>query len=99
MPVTSFPLSPCPLTLLLVVSTDARTVQAVNAVGAYNVLFTAARLGIRRIVQASSVNAPGLGYGADKARARGRRWERLPLTEEAVAEPDDAYGEPPCEHN
>lgn len=41
---------------------DHRTLHANNVVGNYNVLRTAVGKGIKRIVQASSVNAHGLGY-------------------------------------
>ena len=62
---------PDPLTL------DPRVVHNNNVTGTYNVLQTAAALGIRRIVQASSVNAMGLSYTADEHR----RLMQMPVTE------------------
>ena len=44
---------------------DFRIVHNVNVTSSYNVLQTAARRGMPRIVQASSVNATGLSYSPD----------------------------------
>jgi nucleoside-diphosphate-sugar epimerase len=41
---------------------DARIVHNINTVASYNVLETAARRGVRRMVQASSCNALGLSW-------------------------------------
>jgi GDP-D-mannose dehydratase len=57
---------------------DARAVHNVNVVAGYNVLKTAVDHGVKRIVQASSVNAPGLSYTPE-----GRQmFDELPITEE-----------------
>lgn len=66
---------------------DARTVHNVNVTASYNVMRTAADQGIRRIVQASSVNATGLLYSHDSRR----KFEELPLTEQSPAHPEDPY--------
>jgi nucleoside-diphosphate-sugar epimerase len=58
---------------------DPRTVHNVNVVAGYNVLKTAAEHGVKRIVQASSVNAPGLSYSPEGMQ----RFDELPVTEEA----------------
>lgn len=41
---------------------DSRVVHNSNVAGSYNVMETAGKLGIKRVVQASSVNATGLSY-------------------------------------
>jgi nucleoside-diphosphate-sugar epimerase len=58
---------------------DPRLVHNNNIVTSYNVLCTAAMRGVRRIVQASSVNAIGLSYTPEGHQ----RFDALPLTEEA----------------
>lgn len=65
----------------------SRTVHNVNVTASYNVMRTAADQGIRRIVQASSVNATGLLYSHDSRR----KFEELPLTEQSPAHPEDPY--------
>lgn len=60
-----------------------------NVQGSFNV-FTAARdSGVRRVVQASSINA----FGTFAWRTTGRHpvYARLPLVEDAPAEPEDPY--------
>lgn len=58
---------------------DARVVHNTNVVTTYNVLKTAVDHGIKRIVQASSVNAIGLTYSP-----LGRQmFDELPITEDA----------------
>ncbi|KAJ9105293.1 hypothetical protein QFC21_001661 [Naganishia friedmannii] len=64
-----------------------RTVHNVNVTASYNVMRTAADQGIKRIVQASSVNATGLLYSHDSRR----KFEELPLTEQSPAHPEDPY--------
>ncbi|KAL7424804.1 hypothetical protein Q5752_000488 [Cryptotrichosporon argae] len=66
---------------------DDRVVHNTNVVGSYNVLRTAAGAGVRRIAQASSVNAIGLSFSPREHRKR----HRLPLTEESPIEPEDPY--------
>lgn len=58
-------------------SLDPRIVHNNNVAGSYNVMQTAAALGIRRIVQASSVNATGLSYTPKEHH----RFHELPITE------------------
>jgi nucleoside-diphosphate-sugar epimerase len=64
-------------------SHDGRVVHNVKVTTSYNVLRTCADHGIRRIVQASSVNAHGLGYSPPGHH----RWDKLPLTEESEMRP------------
>lgn len=66
-----------------------RTVHNVNVVGSYNVLRTSADNGIKRIVQASSVNATGLVFTHESRR----KFEEFPLTELSPRVPEDAYSE------
>jgi nucleoside-diphosphate-sugar epimerase len=73
---------------------DYRIIHHTNTTASYNVIYTAASRGIRRIVQASSVNATGLSYSDNKRRAQ--RFEELefgmPLTEKNTPYlPEDAY--------
>lgn len=56
---------------------DPRVVHNNNVTSSYNVLCTAAMHGVKRIVQASSVNAVGLSY----TPAGNQRFDALPLTE------------------
>jgi nucleoside-diphosphate-sugar epimerase len=56
---------------------DARFVHNNNVVSSYNVLYTCAKLGITRIAQASSVNAPGLSYSPEGHHV----FYQLPVTE------------------
>jgi nucleoside-diphosphate-sugar epimerase len=58
-------------------SHDPREVHNNNVTGSYNVLQTAAALGVRRIVQASSVNATGLSYTPEGHH----RFREMPVTE------------------
>ena len=58
-----------------------------NVVGSYNVMRTAADNGIRKIVQASSVNATGLIFTHESRR----KFEEIPLTEMSPRVPEDAY--------
>lgn len=50
---------------------------------------TAADNGIRRIVQASSVNATGLIFTHESRR----KFDEIPLTEDSARVPEDAYSE------
>lgn len=56
-----------------------------NVVGSYNVLSAAARLGIKRVCLASSVNATGASY------SRWPRYDYLPLDEQHPTYNEDAY--------
>lgn len=56
-----------------------------NVVGSYNVLSAAVRLGIKRVCQASSVNAIGAAY------SRIPRFDYFPLDEEHPTYNEDAY--------
>jgi nucleoside-diphosphate-sugar epimerase len=56
-----------------------------NVVGSYNALSAAVRLGIRRVCQASSVNATGLSY------SRAASFDYLPLDEEHPTYSEDPY--------
>lgn len=56
-----------------------------NVVGSYNALSIAAKLGIRRVCQASSVNATGAVY------SRWPRYDYLPLDEEHPTYNEDPY--------
>ena len=56
-----------------------------NVVGNYNALSTAARLGIQRVCQASSVNATGAVY------SRWPRYDYLPLDEQHPTYNEDPY--------
>jgi len=56
-----------------------------NVVGSYNALSAAARLGIRRVCLASSVNATGLAF------SRAPRFEYFPLDEEHPTYNEDPY--------
>jgi len=68
---------------------DGRTVHNNNVVSSYNVLRTGSDHGVRRIVQASSVNAPGLSFPPEGHQ----KFDELPVTEETpmrpVSERDD----------
>jgi nucleoside-diphosphate-sugar epimerase len=63
----------------------AHEVHNTNVVGSYNALQAAAELGIRRICQASSVNAIGAVY------SRQPRYDFLPLDEQHPTYAEDAY--------
>jgi nucleoside-diphosphate-sugar epimerase len=56
-----------------------------NVVGSYNTLSAAARLGIRRVCQASSVNATGAAY------SRWPRYDYFPLDERHATYNEDPY--------
>lgn len=56
---------------------DPRIVHNNNVAGSYNVMQTAAKLGIERIVQASSANATGLSYTPEGHH----RFYQMPVTE------------------
>ncbi len=56
-----------------------------NVVGSYNALSAAARLGIKRVCQASSVNAIGLAY------SRKQRFDYFPLDEQHPTYNEDPY--------
>lgn len=56
-----------------------------NVVASYNALSAAARLGIKRVCQASSANAIGLAY------SRAPRYDYFPLDEEHPTYNEDAY--------
>lgn len=66
---------------------DPRHVHNVNVTSSYNVLRTAADLGVRRIVQASSVNAVGLSYTPPE-----HCWlNAVPMDEETPYKDEDPY--------
>jgi len=66
---------------------DHRLVHNINVSSNYNILHTATIRGVRKIVQASSVNAIGLSYTAPE-----HRWfEEVPMDETALCKPEDAY--------
>jgi UDP-glucose 4-epimerase len=56
-----------------------------NVVGSYNVLLAAAKLGIKKVCQASSVNAAGLSY------SRQARFDYFPLDEKHPTYNEDPY--------
>lgn len=62
---------------------DPRYVHNSNVAGSFNVLQTAASLGIERIVQASSVNAVGLSYTPEGHH----RFDALPVREDTPKRP------------
>lgn len=64
-------------------SHDARVVHNNNVISSYNVLRTVSDYGVKRIVQASSVNAIGLGY-AEEAHWH---YDTLPFDEEYPIRP------------
>ncbi|GFZ46641.1 hypothetical protein JCM24511_03861 [Saitozyma sp. JCM 24511] len=66
---------------------DPRVVHNNNVTSSYNVLCTAATHGVKRIVQASSVNAVGLSY----TPAGNQRFDALPLTEDTPYQTQDPY--------
>jgi hypothetical protein len=66
-----------------------RTTHNVNVQASYNVMRTAADLGIKKIVSTSSVNAVGLLYTDDSRRV----FDELPLTEESPRRPEDPYSQ------
>ncbi|WVW82881.1 hypothetical protein I302_104893 [Kwoniella bestiolae CBS 10118] len=66
---------------------DARFVHNTNTSISYNVLYTAAEHGIRRIVQASSVNFTGLAY----TRKGMQRFDKLPIDEDEPSHAEDPY--------
>lgn len=60
-----------------------RVVHNNNVVGSYNILEACASRGINRVVQASSVNAPGLGYAPDGHITH----DKLPIDETCAMRP------------
>ena len=62
---------------------DPRIVHNNNVTGSYNVMQTAASLGIKKIVQASSVNATGLSYSPPGHH----RYDDIPVTEDTPMRP------------
>jgi len=62
---------------------DPCEVYANNTVSNYNVLRVALEHGVRRLTQASSVNAPGLTFTKEERQ----RFDRMPLDEETVMRP------------
>ncbi|BEJ17251.1 hypothetical protein CspHIS471_0606520 [Cutaneotrichosporon sp. HIS471] len=66
---------------------DDRALHANNVVSSYNVMRTAVDHGVKRIVQASSVNAHGLTF----ALLGHTKFETFPITEEVERRPEDAY--------
>ncbi|ORY28309.1 hypothetical protein BCR39DRAFT_594225 [Naematelia encephala] len=68
-------------------SHDPRIVHNNNVTSSYNVLQTSMAHGITRIVQASSVNAPGLSFGPEGHL----RFDSLPIREEHPSRPEDPY--------
>ncbi len=64
----------------------SETIFSVNVAGAYNVFEAAARAGIKRIAQASSINAIGGFWGCDD-----RRYDYFPINEELPLFTTDAY--------
>lgn len=76
------------------INIDARLCHNINVTAGYNMMYTAASRGIKRIVQASSVNATGLSYSDSERRAKKFREMEfgLPLKEdETPFMPEDAY--------
>lgn len=76
------------------VNIDYRLCHNTNATAQYNMMYTAASRGVKKIVQASSVNATGLVYSDNKRRMK--RFQEmdigLPLTEKDTPFlPEDAY--------
>ncbi|EPQ52758.1 NAD P-binding protein [Gloeophyllum trabeum ATCC 11539] len=65
---------------------DPAITHNTNVVITWNVLQAAAQLGIRRIAQASSVNAIGMIYNATS------RFRQFPIDESHPCEPDEQYG-------
>ncbi|WVF71976.1 hypothetical protein IAT40_006786 [Kwoniella sp. CBS 6097] len=59
----------------------------INVTSSYNVLYSAASRGIKRIAQASSVNAIGLSF----TKAERQYFDKLPLTEKEAYRPEDPY--------
>lgn len=66
---------------------DARQVHGDNVLGSYNVMKTAIDNGVKRITQASSVNAAGLSYTPDGRQT----FDELPIDESVVLRPMDPY--------
>ncbi|CAK9784956.1 NAD(P)-binding protein [Cutaneotrichosporon oleaginosum] len=66
---------------------DDRELHANNVVSSYNVMRTAVDHGVRRIVQASSVNAHGLSFAPPGHTA----FDRFPITEAVERRDEDAY--------
>lgn len=67
---------------------DPRVVHNINVVATYNVIKTAADNGVKRIVQASSVNAPGLSYTPEGRQT----FDELPLREDAAMRTVSDFG-------
>jgi nucleoside-diphosphate-sugar epimerase len=62
---------------------DWRVVHNNNVTSSYNVLYTAAKRGVKRISQASSVNATGMSFTRDWKQVL----DELPLTEKETYRP------------
>lgn len=73
---------------------DQRLVHNTNVTSSYNVLETAMSYGVRRIVQASSVNAAGLTYSLPGHL----RFDMLPMTEETDMRPVRSAFTQYCHH-
>ncbi|TXT13215.1 hypothetical protein VHUM_01616 [Vanrija humicola] len=68
---------------------DDRELYANNSVSSYLVMRTAVNNGVKRIVQASSVNAIGLSYSPEGHNLH--KYDEFPLTEKSARRPEDAY--------
>jgi len=66
---------------------DWREVHKNNVVGSYNVMYTAVQHGVKRIVQASSMNAVGMSF----TEAANQYFPYLPIDEDYPLEPEDPY--------
>lgn len=62
---------------------DDRVLHNNNVVGSFNIMRTAVDHGVKRIVQASSVNAHGLSYAPEGHT----KFERFPITEDVERRP------------
>lgn len=66
---------------------DDRKLHMINTCSSYNILRTSTDHGIKRLVQASSVNAHGLSYSPPGHA----HFDRFPITEQVEKRPEDAY--------
>ena len=66
---------------------DARQVHGENVFGGYNIMKTAIDHGVKRIVQASSVNATGFSYSPEGKQVH----DALPIDENAPMRAMDPY--------
>lgn len=66
---------------------DDRKLHMINTTSSYNILRTSTDHSIRRIVQASSVNAHGLSYSPPGHTS----FASFPITEDVEKKPEDAY--------